>query len=201
MRAVQAWSTERVQKPINESYCSVIQICVLITSRMVDSLETTSRVDQPWYLRDRRFVGCSFWATVWNLAESCTSLGFLYLVFILSDPNTLSEMQCDNREGPPSSHAMLNLWDNILRARYNYKGGINRNCDKFVFCIATYIRVKWRAGLDLSFDNCCDFMQVTDCWRKWLFLLFTIAHIIREEISHYCLPSNVCEWHSSFRKV
>lgn len=64
MRAVQAWSTERVQKPMNKSYCSVIQICVLITSRMVDSLETTSSLDRPWYLRDRllndrRVDGCA----------------------------------------------------------------------------------------------------------------------------------------------
>lgn len=83
MWAVQARSSERVQKPMNESYCPIIQICVLITSRMVDSLETTSSLDRPWYLRDRRFVGCSFWATVWNLAEGlcyCAHLGFVFFI-------------------------------------------------------------------------------------------------------------------------
>lgn len=50
MWAVQAWSTEHVQRTINESYCSVIQICVLITSRMVDSLETTSSLERSCYI-------------------------------------------------------------------------------------------------------------------------------------------------------
>ncbi len=50
MWAVQAWSTEHVQRPINESYSSVIPICVLITSRMVDSLKTTSSLDRSCYI-------------------------------------------------------------------------------------------------------------------------------------------------------
>lgn len=167
---------------MNESYCSVIQICVLITSRMVDSLETTSSLDRPWYLRDRllndrRVDGCagvhlgyslkSGWK-LYNCNATMTvllcsfRLRFLYLAFILGDPNTLSEVQQSHYTNASWTTEKDHLhWDKSLRARYNYKVGINRNCDHiFLSRIVTYIRPCFHLVL-----RCVLVDSITSRWR------------------------------------